>query len=153
MVGTKASLIGTWREARTQAEVAEIGRSYNVSGWTIARLTADAFCKRSKLSGLMNPNISEPRAGPAQTKSTPECLWCCVRNYRRSADTAFHHCLPHVATRLAIPRHFDDEGIRRYGFHGISYEYIAQRLRAIAPESAAAALSPRTLAMVPACAR
>jgi acetate kinase len=52
-------------------------------------------------------------------------------------DTAFHHCLPHVATRLAIPRDFDDEGIRRYGFHGISYEYIAQRLRAIAPESAA----------------
>ena len=48
-------------------------------------------------------------------------------------DTAFHHNMPVIATRLAIPRHFHEEGVRRYGFHGLSYEYISDRLREIAP--------------------
>ena len=40
-------------------------------------------------------------------------------------DTAFHATQPDVATRIALPRHLTDKGIRRYGFHGLSYEYIA----------------------------
>ena len=48
-------------------------------------------------------------------------------------DTAFHHSMPTVATRFALPREYEAAGVRRYGFHGISYEYIATRLRAIAP--------------------
>jgi acetate kinase len=48
-------------------------------------------------------------------------------------DTGFHHDQPAVATRLALPRAFEAEGIRRYGFHGISYEYIARRLGEIDP--------------------
>ena len=36
-------------------------------------------------------------------------------------DTAFHNRMPKVAKRLPIPRHFWSEGIRRYGFHGLSY--------------------------------
>jgi len=48
-------------------------------------------------------------------------------------DTAFHHDMPEVATRLALPRVLTDRGIRRYGFHGVSYEYIAARLRQIDP--------------------
>ena len=51
-------------------------------------------------------------------------------------DTAFHHTLPPVATRFALPRSYEDEGVRRYGFHGLSYEYIARRLRGIAPHLA-----------------
>ena len=43
-------------------------------------------------------------------------------------DTAFHADLPRVARLLPIPRRFDAEGIRRYGFHGLSYEYIMKRL-------------------------
>jgi acetate kinase len=43
-------------------------------------------------------------------------------------DTAFHHTQPTVAQRFALPRHFFDEGIRRYGFHGLSYEYITSVL-------------------------
>lgn len=46
-------------------------------------------------------------------------------------DTAFHHDKPEVASRLALPRAFHEQGIRRYGFHGLSYEYIASRLRRI----------------------
>jgi acetate kinase len=52
-------------------------------------------------------------------------------------DTAFHHDEPPVATRLAIPRALTAEGVRRYGFHGISYEYIARRLNEIDPALAA----------------
>jgi len=43
-------------------------------------------------------------------------------------DTAFHHTQPEVATAFALPRHLAAEGIRRYGFHGLSYEYIASVL-------------------------
>jgi len=48
-------------------------------------------------------------------------------------DTAFHRGLEAVATRFAIPRAWHDRGVRRYGFHGLSYEFIAQRLRALDP--------------------
>jgi acetate kinase len=47
-------------------------------------------------------------------------------------DTAFHHTCPPVATRLAIPRQWQDRGIRRYGFHGLSYESIVARLPEVA---------------------
>jgi acetate kinase len=52
-------------------------------------------------------------------------------------DTAFHHGHSAVADHYAIPDHFYAEGVRRYGFHGLSYEYIARRLREIAPTVAA----------------
>ena len=51
-------------------------------------------------------------------------------------DTAFHRPHPELADRFALPRRYYDDGIRRYGFHGLSYEYIAHRLREIAPEIA-----------------
>ena len=44
--------------------------------------------------------------------------------------------MPVVATRFALPREYEAAGVRRYGFHGLSYEYIAGRLREIAPDSA-----------------
>ena len=48
-------------------------------------------------------------------------------------DTAFHADMPRVASQLPIPRRFDAEGIRRYGFHGLSYEYILKRLGQLVP--------------------
>ncbi len=48
-------------------------------------------------------------------------------------DTAFHHGHPPVVDRYAIPRELHDAGVRRYGFHGLSYEYIAQALPGVAP--------------------
>ncbi|GBQ68235.1 acetate kinase [Ameyamaea chiangmaiensis NBRC 103196] len=48
-------------------------------------------------------------------------------------DTAFHAHMPDVAQRLALPRTITDQGVRRYGFHGLSYEHIARRLSDIAP--------------------
>jgi acetate kinase len=49
-------------------------------------------------------------------------------------DTAFHRGHPEVADWYALPRHLHDEGVRRYGFHGLSYEYIASRLRGDFPD-------------------
>ncbi len=44
-------------------------------------------------------------------------------------DTGFHATMPAVATRLGLPRGLESEGMRRYGFHGLSYEYVVGRLR------------------------
>jgi len=43
-------------------------------------------------------------------------------------DTAFHQHRPEIATRFALPREWHDKGLRRYGFHGLSYEYVSARL-------------------------
>lgn len=43
-------------------------------------------------------------------------------------DTAFHTTIPAVAKTFAIPKRYFDEGIQRYGFHGISYSYLMQQL-------------------------
>jgi acetate kinase len=43
-------------------------------------------------------------------------------------DTAFHHDLPRVAQLLAIPRRYEAQGIRRYGFHGLSYQFLMEEL-------------------------
>jgi acetate kinase len=58
-----------------------------------------------------------------------------VRRARRNIpqvacfDTAFHHRLPNLARLTALPRELYNQGIRRYGFHGLSYEYIVDELR------------------------
>ncbi|WP_428489079.1 acetate/propionate family kinase [Rhodopila sp.] len=48
-------------------------------------------------------------------------------------DTAFHHTLPSVARWFGLPRELEAAGIRRYGFHGLSYEYVAGRLAQNSP--------------------
>jgi acetate kinase len=52
-------------------------------------------------------------------------------------DTAFHGTMPRVAKLLPIPRRFDAMGIRRYGFHGLSYAYIMEELTRVAGTKAA----------------
>jgi acetate kinase len=56
-------------------------------------------------------------------------------------DTAFHTTQPPVAQAFALPRRFAEEGVRRYGFHGLSYEYIATAL----PDVDARAATGRTV--------
>ena len=46
-------------------------------------------------------------------------------------DTAFHHAIPRVAQILAIPRRYEAKGVRRYGFHGLSYQYLMGELERI----------------------
>ena len=81
------------------------------------------------LAPLHQPN----NLAPIRTlmKSRPELLQVAC------FDTAFHHGHSTVADHYAIPERFYAEGVKRYGFHGLSYEYVAQRLREIAPTVAA----------------
>jgi acetate kinase len=55
-------------------------------------------------------------------------------------DTAFHHTLPPAARAFALPRAITQAGVRRYGFHGLSYEYISQCLQQTLP-----ALAPKKI--------
>jgi acetate kinase len=52
-------------------------------------------------------------------------------------DTAFHHDLPTRARLLPLPRHLEAQGVRRYGFHGLSFAYIVEELRRVEGEAAA----------------
>ncbi len=52
-------------------------------------------------------------------------------------DTAFHHDLPRVAQLLPIPRRYEAKGVRRYGFHGLSYAFLIEELARLAGPQAA----------------
>lgn len=54
-----------------------------------------------------------------------------------SFDTAFHRTQSDIVRRFALPREMFDAGIKRYGFHGLSYKFVASRLRELAPDLAA----------------
>ena len=75
----------------------------------------------------------------SRTISAPSAR-CCERQPQllqvACFDTAFHRGHPEVADRYAIPEQLYAEGVRRYGFHGLSYEYIATGLPEVAPEIA-----------------
>lgn len=80
------------------------------------------------LAPLHEPHNIAPMRAIAQSRPALPQVAC--------FDTAFHHDMPVVATRFAIPRRYETEGVRRYGFHGLSYEYISGRLRESAPDLA-----------------
>jgi acetate kinase len=52
-------------------------------------------------------------------------------------DTAFHHELPRVAQLLPIPRRYEAQGVRRYGFHGLSYAFLMDEMARLAEPDAA----------------
>jgi len=52
-------------------------------------------------------------------------------------DTAFHQTIPRMAQVLPIPRRFEKQGIRKYGFHGLSYQYLIGELKHVAGKKAA----------------
>jgi acetate kinase len=58
-------------------------------------------------------------------------------------DTSFHRSNPDIAQRFAIPSELHDAGVRRYGFHGLSYEYVA----AVLPQHDAAAAAGKTVVL------
>jgi len=84
--------------------------------------------KLAPLAPLHQPyNLAPIRALLANFPSLPQVA--CF-------DTAFHRSHSDLADFYAIPRQLHEEGVRRYGFHGLSYEYIAKTLPKVAPEIA-----------------
>ena len=81
---------------------------------------------------------------PLDPEHMPQAL-CAIERTQRAYpkvpqvacfDTAFHRNMPRVATLLPLPRRLWDRGLRRYGFHGLSYEYVMQDLRTLDPGAA-----------------
>lgn len=88
-----------------------------------------ALDKLAPLAPLHQPaNLKTIRAVRAHDPSLPQVA--CF-------DTAFHRTHPDIADRYALPEALYRDGIRRYGFHGLSCEYIVGRLREFAPKLAA----------------
>ena len=83
----------------------------------------------SSLAPLHQPhNLAGVRAARALFPGIPQIA--CF-------DTAFHRTHPWVNDTFALPRDLYEAGIRRYGFHGLSYEYVTSKLKDIAPHHAA----------------
>ncbi len=76
------------------------------------------------------------RLSPFDPEHLPEEILLTEAVHRRFSDlpqvacfdTAFHHDLPRVARLLPIPRRYEAQGVRRYGFHGLSYAYLMEEL-------------------------
>ncbi|WP_370713809.1 acetate/propionate family kinase [Sphingomonas sp. IW22] len=98
---------------------------------TPVRIDADALAALDRLTPLdplhMPGSLAPVRAIAAAQPSLPQIA--CF-------DTAFHHTLPREARTVAVPREYRDAGLRRYGFHGLSYEYVAAHLARTAPDLA-----------------
>ena len=81
---------------------------------------ADYLSRLIPLAPLHQPHNLTPIRRIAQQAGAPPQVAC--------FDTAFHRTQPEVEQTLPLPREITDRGVRRYGFHGLSYEYIASRL-------------------------
>jgi acetate kinase len=102
------------------------------------RHRAPEVVTRALLADLRNLEPFAPEHEPAEIA----LMDACARHYPdvpqvACFDTAFHADLPRVAQLLAIPRRYAERGVRRYGFHGISYTYLMQELARIAGADAA----------------
>ncbi|AHY49154.1 acetate/propionate family kinase [Bradyrhizobium japonicum] len=89
-------------------------------------LTDDVYAKLDALAPLHQPRCLEPVRTIRAIKPDLAQIAC--------FDTAFHHSMAAPASRFALPRRYEERGIRRYGFHGLSFEYVAGRLAKIAPQ-------------------
>lgn len=104
------------------------GQKYNLPH----RVTSALVVELKRLLQLAPDHLPhEIKAIQATARSYPDLIQVAC------FDTAFHRDMPKLAQMYALPRHFQREGVVRYGFHGLSYEYILQELRKEAGDAAA----------------
>jgi acetate kinase len=126
-------VLGQWlREQLGDTRLAGVGHRVVHGGTEFAapvRIDDEVVAKLDRLcplAPLHQPhNLAGIRAVAAAQPDLPQVA--CF-------DTAFHRAHSELADWFALPRRFYDDGIRRYGFHGLSYEYIARALPSVAPE-------------------
>jgi phosphate acetyltransferase len=127
----------------------------SATAWCTAGRTTPRRCastrgdrkpRRARAARAAAP-AAQPRADPGDRRGRA----------RHAAGRLLRHRVPPLAARagaaLRDPKELTEEGVRRYGFHGLSYEFIASRLAAIAPNLAAGNRSSATSATAPASAR
>ncbi|MBK1634616.1 acetate/propionate family kinase [Rhodovulum adriaticum] len=126
-----ARVVDFLREQRPDARLAAVGHRVVHGGPDYAeptRLTPpvmDRLAQFEPLAPLHQPhNLSGARAA---LELFPDAIQVAC------FDTAFHRHHPWVNDTFAIPRKFYDQGVRRYGFHGLSYQYISETLEKTAP--------------------
>ncbi|MBB5577161.1 acetate/propionate family kinase [Rhizobium paranaense] len=125
-------LVGDWLRERHEGRLIAVGHRVVHGGpdhMRPARINDDLVRELERytpLAPLHQPNNLAPiRAFLEHQPQLPQVA--CF-------DTAFHRGHDPMADHYAIPAHYFDEGIRRYGFHGLSYEYVAGRLAEVAPD-------------------
>jgi acetate kinase len=91
----------------------------------VTDITLEAMAALTPLAPLHQPRCLSPIRAIKLLQPDLQQIAC--------FDTAFHHGLAPPVSRFAIPRKFEEMGIRRYGFHGLSFEFIAGRLAEISP--------------------
>jgi len=130
-VATAMAVAGDWLRETQKIKLVAVGHRVVHGGPQYHRpvvITRDVLARLEEFSALAplhQPNNLAPIRRLLQRQSELLQVAC--------FDTAFHRGHAPVADHYAIPQRFYDEGVRRYGFHGLSYEYIADRLRDIAP--------------------
>jgi acetate kinase len=122
-------------ERRGREALAAVGHRVVHGGPTYSqpqRLTADMVKELRRLSPFDPEHLSEEilliEAFHRRFPDLPQVA--CF-------DTAFHHDLPRVAQLLPIPRRYEAQGVRRYGFHGLSYAFLMGELARLAGTEAA----------------
>lgn len=101
------------------------------------------YCEPQRITSEMIEELH--RLSPFDPEHLPEEILLAEAFHRRFSDlpqvacfdTAFHHDLPRVAQLLPIPRRYEAQGVRRYGFHGLSYTFLMEELARLAGAEAA----------------
>ena len=133
--GAIAHLAGFLREQLGEHRLAAVGHRVVHGGLAYAapvRLTAEIVGRLEQfipLAPLHQPHNLKPVRLLLENQPLLPQVGC--------FDTAFHRNQPEVAQAFALPSAITDRGVRRYGFHGLSYEYIASILPQVDPRAAA----------------
>jgi acetate kinase len=130
-VATAIGAAGSWLRETQKIELAAVGHRVVHGGPDYDRAVAidkDVLKRLERFSSLA-PLHQPNNLAPIRTllARRPELLQVAC------FDTAFHRSHGPLADHYAIPERFYQEGVRRYGFHGLSYEYIAGRLPELSP--------------------
>jgi acetate kinase len=129
--GALRTILGAVAQLFPEARIAAVGHRVVHGGPDFAApmlVTDETMARLAKLTPLaplhQPHNISGIAAAKAAFPGVPQVA--CF-------DTAFHRAHPFVNDTFALPRSLYEQGVRRYGFHGLSYEYITGRLTEVAP--------------------
>ena len=131
---TAIALMGDWVRGLSGVRLCAVGHRVVHGGPDYAEpvqidlKTLEKLSTYQDLAPLHQPNNLAPIRQAMQVASHLPQVAC--------FDTAFHRTHPAHVDCYALPFAFYEEGIRRYGFHGLSYEYISQQLSSAAPEIA-----------------
>lgn len=125
---------GTWLRHTQKFELLAVGHRVVHGGPEFSQpvlVNAEVLAhleKYAPLAPLHQPNNLAPIRAMLQRRPELPQVAC--------FDTAFHRGHGALADHFALPERLYEEGVRRYGFHGLSYEYIASRLPQVAPDVA-----------------